>query len=239
MKKMLFSLLAVTMISLSLTSCVVANNNLDTKDTSDKKQPQTEPLNPKDVETTSKTDIEKATEVYNQFLKGEISVGDIDIDYLTIPTGEPDKHYAASYAFFDSNGDGIPDLHVRSRYYYIFTLEKGELVIWNTLGSNPMLFALDNGTFISRKYGAAPMHDMYNYIIYDFSGKEIFSLGFSKYDLNENDSYDSDDEYLFGSVDVSKEQWEALTSKYLYIDQKGVEQVRNEIQWNILFEAIY
>jgi hypothetical protein len=104
MKKML-SLFTIIVIGLSLTSCDIANNKPDTKDNSEIKQPQAEPLNTKGVKITATTDFEKATEIYNQFLKGHVSIGEIDIDYLTIPTGEPDKRYAASYAFADSNGE--------------------------------------------------------------------------------------------------------------------------------------
>lgn len=48
--------------------------------------------------------------------------------------------------------------------------------------------------------------------------------------------YDDNDEYLFDWVNVSKKQWEALTERFLYIDESGVEQIRNEIEWIVLFE---
>lgn len=52
-------------------------------------------------------------------MSGQISVHGIDINYITVPTGEPDKRYPTKYAFGDSNGDDIPELHLKSSRYYI------------------------------------------------------------------------------------------------------------------------
>lgn len=60
-----------------------------------------------DQEDTAK----KALQAYEEFLDGENSVGDIDILYLTTPTGEPDKRFAIQYVILDSNGDDVPELH--------------------------------------------------------------------------------------------------------------------------------
>lgn len=81
------------------------------------------------------------------------------------------------------------------------------------------------------------MHDVYNYMIMDYLGNEIYGLGFSKYDQNQNGIYDDSDEFLFDWVNVTKEQWELLTERFLYIDEAGIEQVKNEIEWTVLFEG--
>lgn len=68
-------------------------------------------------------------------------------------------------------------------------------------------------------------------------GNEVYELNFSKYDKNKNGLYDEDDEYLFDGVNVTKEIWEGLTERYLFTDSSGVERIRNEIEWTVLFEG--
>ena len=64
---------------------------------------------------------EQAMLAYQGFLEGKISVDGIDIDSITVPTGEPGRHYETKYAFFDCHRNGVPELHVISaRFYYIF-----------------------------------------------------------------------------------------------------------------------
>lgn len=59
--------------------------------------------------------------------------------------------------------------------------------------------------------GAGNASDEYQYYIFDTFGREIFNIGFSKYDENGNGEYDEDDEYIFDNVKVTKEIWEDLT----------------------------
>ena len=73
-----------------------------------------------------------------------------------VPTGETGQRYSTKYAFFDSNGDGKPELHINSsRYYVIYTVRNDELTIWKDLSPSPYYFALKNGAFISYKPGSA------------------------------------------------------------------------------------
>jgi hypothetical protein len=174
---------------------------------------------------------------YNKFLAGKISVEGVDINYLTIPTGEPNRRMGTKYAFFDSNGDKIPELHVNSgRYYYIFSYINNKLVVFKELSPYPQYYALKNGAFICWWPGAGPMSDAYNYIIYDYMGKEVWNVTFSKFDKNENNVYDENDEYKFDDVAVSKKTWDKLTKRYLYTDKNGIEQIRNEIKWTTLYD---
>lgn len=184
------------------------------------------------------TAVDKALISYNNFLNDKKSVDGIDIDTITIPKGEKDRRYATKYAFWDSNGDNIPELHINSaRYYYVLSYIDDELTLFKDFSPCPQYYALSNGGFISHKFGAAPNFDVYNYSIYNFSGDEIFNINFSKYDLNENGIYDNNDEYFFDGVNVTKEMWEKLTERYIYRDAMEVEQIRNEINWTILYEG--
>ncbi len=229
--------------SLFLVGCTSTNNNYITStvkdnlmttlniESNDLQEPNS------NLHKTTLNKIEEATEIYIKFLKGDMSVNDIDINYITIPKGEPDRHYGTKYAFFDSNGDGIPELHINSaRYYYILMYLNDELKIWKNLSPYPHYYALKNGAFISHRFGAAPISDEYCYFIFNFLGDEITELSFSKYDKNGDGIYDVNDEYLFDYISVSKEIWEDLTSRYLYIDSLGSEQIRNEIEWIVIFE---
>jgi len=173
----------------------------------------------RESETTQNNQV---IELYSQFLNGDVSVDGIDIDYLSIPTGEPHERRGVGYAFFDSNGDLIPELHVNSgRYYYIFIVKDKDLAVWKTLSPNPPCYALNNGAFLYRKYGAGPKYDLYYYVVYDYMGNEVYELNFSKYDKNKNGLYDEDDEYLFDGVNVTKEIWEGLTERYLFTDSSA------------------
>jgi len=192
-------------------------------------------LNKEDLERA--TMIDKAITSCNEFLNGEKSVDGIDMDFIISPKGEKDKHYATKYAFWDSNSDNVPELHINSaRYYYVFSYVNGEMKIFKDLSPYPYYYALNNGGFISYRPGAAPDSDEYNYLIYNYLGNEILNISFAKYDLNENGIYDSGDEYFYDGVKVTKEIWEKLTERFLYTDIVGIEEIRNEISWIILYE---
>ena len=42
------------------------------------------------------------------------------------------------------------------------------------------------------------------------------------------------DEYVFDNVEVTKDIWEKLTERFLYIDEDGIERIKNEIEWTDL-----
>ncbi|WP_167956840.1 hypothetical protein [Anaerosporobacter faecicola] len=183
------------------------------------------------------TEVEKATKAYNEFLDNKISVGKIDMNFITIPTGEPNSHYGTKYALFDSNGDEIPELHICSaRYYYVLTYINEKLTIFKNLSPNPQYYALKNGAFISHLFGGGPLSDSYCYYIFDYMGNIVWTVNFSKYDKNQNGVYDKNDEYMFDGVKVSKKIWGALTEQYIYVDEDGIEQIRNEIEWTVIYE---
>ena len=193
-------------------------------------------IEPQEIEAYNST-TENVIKIYDNFLDGKINIEGIDIYFLTSPKGEPNRHYTTKYALFDTNGDKIPELHIESaRYYYILSYINNKLIIFNDLSAYPQCYALNNGAFISHHFGTAPISDEYNYFVLDFLGKKIWELNFSKYDSNENGNYDINDVYLFDGVNVSKEVWDALTARYLYIDGNGIEQIKNEIEWNMLYE---
>lgn len=63
--------------------------------------------------------------MYNDFLSGEINFKAYNIEEIATPTGEPEKRYHTDYAIVDSNGDGLPELHIRSvREFRVFQVDK-------------------------------------------------------------------------------------------------------------------
>lgn len=120
--------------------------------------------------------------------------------------------------------------------YNVFFYENGEINIFKDLLPYPYYYALNNGGFISYRAGAALDSDEYNYLIYNYSGDEILNISFAKYDSNENGIYDSGDEYFYDGVKVTREIWGKLTERFLYTDKIGIEEIRNEISWIILYE---
>lgn len=230
MKKTLILLIAcifVVFLGLNSVKSVAVQNN--------KKNSAT-----KGTETVAK---DTAIELYKEFLSGQISVHGIDINYITVPTGEPDKRYPTKYAFFDSNGDDIPELHLKSaRYYYIFSFINNKLVLWKDLSLEGDSIPLTNGAFINQDNDTALLEEHYNYFILNYSGDEVFSLKFYRKIIKWNGVYDGYDndvntyKYYYAGTEVSKEQWDELIKSFLYTDNNGVKQISNQIKWNVLYK---
>lgn len=200
---------------------------------------QEEEDHPVSENPTYQHEYETAMQQYQEFLDGKQSVatayGEVNLDFITIPTGEPNNRYSAAYAYFDSTGDKIPELHVKSaRYYYILSCKQGELFIWKNLSPYPHYYLQNNGEFMSYRAGAGPLHDDYCCYTFDCFGEEIWSLGFSRYDSNLNKVYDESDEYFYGDDVVTKQEWEKLTEDYLDKDGRIKEEILDEIEWQTI-----
>ena len=167
----------------------------------------------------NKVEICKAMSLYKEFLKGNITVNSINMEYLATPTGEPEKRKMIQYGFFDSNGDGIPELHIyadRRDPYFVFTVKNNKMEIW--LQRNPYYyyFPLDNGAFMN--CDGSSHFESFNIEFYNNSACLIYEISFYKNDTNRDGIYDEDDEYIFDDVYVTKEQYEKLISKFIYTD---------------------
>ncbi|SNT04169.1 hypothetical protein SAMN05446037_10359 [Anaerovirgula multivorans] len=149
-----------------------------------------------------------------QDLKHEISDGVVAMKDISM---EPDlKTY---YAFFDMNGDGIPELHLRpivGGSYAIFTYLDGQIVLWHD-GTN-YESPLNNGAILYERDGAAPTHINYYYLVLDSDGNESSKVYFSKYhSVNESGTTESTDYdvFMFEDKEVSEDEWNSLTNEYL------------------------
>ena len=105
------------------------------------------------------TPLERAMSLYQEFLASDNpQAGEESLFY---------KDEWKRYAFFDMNGDGIPELHIHSQYVYnIVTCRDGELHIWKSL--NTCAEPLNNGAVLAYKE-------------YDFFGNEKLKINFGKF----------------------------------------------------------
>lgn len=199
MKKLLIGFVLFA-ISISLFVCTINLSNLQSK------------------ETISQNEI--AFKAYREFLNGERNVDydekTIDINKIISSEMEIERDYNARYALFDTNGDGLPELHILSKsHYYILTFKEDNLIVWAEL--TPYYEQLNNLAFLHTRPGGAPLHISYIYIVKNFSGNDMVRLSFDKYDSDENGVYDDNDRYFYEDIKVSKKDWDTLTEKYFSI----------------------
>lgn len=199
-----------------------------------------EVLKDKDIGNQALSDFEKENvatrkeeyKLYMDFLNGEKTTDSgMSIYDIIIPTGEPERRYYTDYTFYDSDQDGFQELHVRSaRYYYILNCEKGRLSIWKFL--DPRTELLNNGDFLYKHAGGAPLHYNYQYIKVNMEGETIWSISFACYDDNLDGQFDERDKYFDrNNEEMSYEEW--LEIKQNYIDVGA-----DEIFWTTLTEEI-
>lgn len=180
--------------------------------------------------------IERAIQAYHEFISGERDVNGIDMDYISIPTGEPDKRYATKYYLLDVNRDDIPELHVRTgRDYFIFTYDDNELFVLQSYASSPAQYTLlENGFIIHTQYFGN--EEYWECFQLDMMGNEIQKVTFSRVDENKDGYYDEKDEYLFNDDTCGVDEWLEKTERFLDIDPEGSVKIRNEIVWRIYCE---
>lgn len=181
--------------------------------------------------TDKNADMKNALEMYEEFLRGERDISSTYcIDYgnrIETKTHEisiknVDSYATESYALFDMNGDGIPELHLRTNGpYTIITYRNNELVVWSSWWRYAM--PLNNGTILNAVEGSGPPHISYAYIVNDFYGNEVLRISFDKGDIDYDGDYDENDDYIFENVKVSKDYWDKLTEKYLSIGSDKIE----------------
>ena len=179
-------------------------------------------------EQNLETMVDRAIESYKEFLTGTRNAGDWDINTIIIPTGEPERRYFTKYAFFDSNSDGIPELHIKSaRQYIVFTFKNDEIVIWSSL--SPYVEPLNNGAYLFTRCLFAGIAEAHSYVMLDYYGKEVLKINFSIVDTNQNGVNDEGDEYWFCEAGISKETYDILTKPYMTIGS-------DLIEWIVLCE---
>lgn len=164
-----------------------------------------------------------AIAAYNNFLEGSINAQDLKHEIsdgvVTIKDISLEPDLKTYYAFYDMNGDGIPELHLRpivGGSYAIFTYLDGQIALWHN--GPDYESPLNNKAILYERDGGAPTHINYYYLVLDSDGNEISKVYFSKYhsidesSLTESADYDL---FMFEDKEVSKEEWDSLTKEYL------------------------
>ena len=178
-----------------------------------------QPASPQETSpaTTSYEDTpESAMLLYQEFLASDNpQAGEESLFY---------KDEWERYAFFDMNGDGLPELHIHSRFVYnIVTCKNGELHIWKSLST--CAEPLNNRAVLETRTGM-PLRTQYTYYEYDFHGNEQLEVVFLKAMAHLDNNkwiYDENSDYWFGNKQVSKEEWDSLTEPYFSIGSDKIE----------------
>jgi len=163
------------------------------------------------------TPLERAMSLYQEFLASDHPQESEGAIFY--------KNEWLRYAFFDMNGDGIPELHLRTLFYYdILTCRNGELCVWKSL--NTVAEPLNNGAVLITRTDLDNFSG-YTYIEYDFLGNETLRIDFgesSKHFFNDDGwIYASTSYYYFEGEEVSKEEWDTLTEPYFSIGSDKIE----------------
>ena len=180
---------------------------------------------PKRAPIQSGNDLNDSLKLYREFINGK-ATAKIDEEFLTI--NEFVNEYGSTidevtYAFFDMNGDNIPELHIRTtRFYSIFTNQQGTLEGWyeSSVYSQP----LNNRAILYTRSGGGPEHIDYQYTLLDFFGNEVYSIQFCWYSETEHKK----EMYILDDVKLSKEDWTNLTNRYLSVESDLIEWITIE-----------
>ncbi|MDR1246854.1 MAG: hypothetical protein LBK57_07470 [Clostridiales Family XIII bacterium] len=145
-------------------------------------------------------DYVRALAVYDDFLRGGYGKRDENGTYTpAIAEGlkmdwdrigdVPWEDYLWTYAVYDMNHDGIPELHVRPGpgHYTIYTYDKKPEYIYSPHGptvwtgwsySSSFVLPLNNGATLGHRPGtySGVAMNFYTYSVYDFFGQEQYSL---------------------------------------------------------------
>lgn len=164
-----------------------------------------------------------ALAAYDEFLTGDIDAQDskheISDGVVTMKELSLEPDYKTYHAFFDMNGDGIPELHLRPTEggsYMIFTYLDGQIVLWHN--GPDYEGPINNGAILYERDGAAPTHINYYYLTLDSNGNELSKVYFAKYHsvdqsgTKESADYDT---FVFEDKEVTEEEWNSLTREYL------------------------
>lgn len=194
-------------------------------------------------ERQRESESERIIKLYNDFISGEINFKGYNIEEMSTPTGEPEKRYHTDYAIVDSNGDGLPELHIRNaREFRVFSYKEGEIVHIYASFSRPTQNTLRNdGTFLYWDTpGPGIREDYYRVFQVDKDGNEHIESEFYWKDLNLNAIYDKDDQYFFNKEECTETEWINKTKEYIYINDErsahGHADILDEVEWTIYCE---
>ena len=160
-------------------------------------------------------DYNDAIEAYNEFLRGEIDAAEKDNYDSKMGLCYKLGFDNISYAIFDLNGDGIPELLTSWTYYMIFSYKDNNVVFWLTAGNGrhePVKF-LEDGTIFYEYHKADMIYSFVRYYIKFGLNGNISEVTFAIRPEPEN-------QYIFNWNEVSENEWNALTEEYSNLAKK-------------------
>lgn len=162
--------------------------------------------------------IQNCLNKYYEFLSNKINAIDNTNNLVYIHDIFLLEENYNKYTLFDSNRNGIPELHLSSmRAYIIIECDNDELVIIYSGSGYEKL--LNNGALLYTRSGGGPEHISYIYTEI-CSDNNIVQTEFSKYNTNNDD--EDDDLYLFEDTEVPKAEFDEKTKEYLNINSDMV-----------------
>ena len=221
MKRNSSVLLTLIILVFSLTACSQEKENIVEEQI--KESTATEDLS---GETTisdemEASDIDKETieqlddDLFTSFLAGKVEAWDANNDMMYY-IADLLEDSEGLYLYFDIDGDGKDELHIRTHKYYSIVKDmEGILAVIYDGSSYEYPIKEENllGILYYRP-GGAPTNEIYQYRVFDSQGEIQDIITFEWYDSNENVSMDEKDLYLLDNEEVSKQNWEEKTRLY-------------------------
>lgn len=181
------------------------------------------------VESTEDTEL-NCFSVYNDYLLSKSDASTEDNKMIGInDIFNIDENYNR-YTIFDSNKNGIPELHLSSmKEYIILEFEEDELkIIYSGSGYETLL---DNGALLYTRIGSGPEHISYVYTKLD-KDNNITQIFFEKYNTMNEEIVD--DLFLYENDEISKTEFDENVGNYLSI---STEMIIWSDYWNYLVES--
>ena len=191
-----------SLIFLLIFSCVSCSTN----------SPSIHKTNSLSASSKEKSSYANVISLYSEFLAGKIIATDKDGNKVSLSDvyqsfTNPDNHYA----YFDMNGDSLPELLCRSSPdFVILTVKNGKVVVWayqscffNVLENHQGMYILENG---------GPPHTIYKYYTFDFDGNCTSTPFYTVSNPSPNEY-----EYYSEGKQITKAEWEDSFAKYLTI----------------------
>lgn len=176
--------------------------------------------NDQNGETTYSDDnkADSAIAIYNDFLSGKTNATDKSGTVISIEKykNSDSESTVSQYAFYDMNGDDVPELILRSqRDLTVFWLQFNAVSVW--YDDLPYADPLNNGAILSVSPGGAPPHTFYRYVVLDHYGNVTNVTRFEETPAFEADGVAYSDLYQVNGVEVTKEAYDETKSRIMSI----------------------
>lgn len=157
-------------------------------------------------------------DLYQSFLEGKFHA-DNQGEIISINEVFLSNENYNRFTLFDSNGNGIPELHLSSmRAYLVIECQDDRLiVVYSGSGYDNLL---NNGAILYIREGGGPEHISYRYTKLGVDNK-VTQVSFEKYNTQDDLV---DDVYLYEDKEVDKKEFDEKTRVYLTIGS-------DEINW--------